>query len=218
MKNLMLNRLKDMQHEISGDIICPPFCFITGDGKPFYSWVFTGNKVFETCFFSLISINEENNCVLLELLVPCFKNFHLCQKGLYRSNSCVLVDISLFCGISEVELPVFDYIILEHIEKYPVLCCFSTSSCSLELWRNGTRSMNTATVVLHHQDEQDSPISINIQTKKSLHTLCVEKGESRAITVKDVNSIMKNDSKHKIRALLELQLNLIQREKINFRI
>nr|MDF9458995.1 CotY/CotZ family spore coat protein [Bacillus pumilus] len=49
-----------------------PFLLIMENGEPFYSWVFVERSVINTCYFSLISINEEQNCVVLELLVPCF--------------------------------------------------------------------------------------------------------------------------------------------------
>ncbi|MGG1699129.1 CotZ-related putative spore coat protein [Bacillus zhangzhouensis] len=191
-----------------------PFLLIMEDGEPFYSWVFFEKSVFKTCYFSLISINEEQNCVVLELLVPCCMRSACCQKVLYRSSSRILVDLSFLCGMSEVELPVYDALILKNIEPHHILLCFSTSASSFEIWRNGTKLLNTATVVLHHQDDQDVPISVKIQTKKACHDICVQKGESRAITVKDMMFILKEESIENVQALVEIQINIVRRKKI----
>ncbi|MDR0125742.1 MULTISPECIES: CotZ-related putative spore coat protein [Bacillus] len=191
-----------------------PFLLIMEDGEPFYSWVFFEKSVFKTCYFSLISINEEQNCVVLELLVPCCMRSACCQKVLYRSSSRILVDLSFLCGMSEVEMPVYDALILKSIEPHHILLCFSTSPSSFEIWRNGTKLLNTATVVLHHQDDQDVPISVKIQTKKACHDICVQKGESRAITVKDMMFILKEESIENVQALVEIQINIVRRKKI----
>ncbi|WP_353855650.1 CotZ-related putative spore coat protein [Bacillus sp. Bos-x628] len=207
------NKTKDERfaHKCSVDF---PFFLMTKDGAPFYSWVFSENNMFKTCFFSLISINEDHNCVLLELLVPCCARPACCQKVLYRSSSRILMDVSFLCGISEVELPVYDDLILRNIETHRIPLCFSTSSSSFEIWRNETKLRNTATVVLHHQGDQDVPISIRIQTKKTSHHVCVKKGESRAITVEDILYISKEESTENVQALLDIQLNMVRRKKI----
>ena len=113
-----------------------------------------------------------------------------------------------------MELPVYDALILRNIETHHILLCFSTSPNSFEIWRNGTKLLNTATVVLHHQDDQDVPITIKVQTKKACHDMCVQKGESRAITVKDIMFILKEESIENVQALLEIQFNMVRREKI----
>ncbi|MCY7616373.1 hypothetical protein C6Y01_01340 [Bacillus sp. NMCC46] len=191
-----------------------PFLLIMENGEPFYSWVFVERSVFNTCYFSLISINEEQNCVVLELLVPCCMRSTCCQKVLYRSSSKILVDLSFLCGMIEAELPVYDALILKNIEPHHLLLDFSTSPSSVEIWRNGTRLLNTATVVLHHHDDQEVPVSITIQTKKACHDICVQKGESRSITVKDMMLILKKQATENVQARLDIQLNMVQRKKI----
>ncbi|MCW6697718.1 CotZ-related putative spore coat protein [Bacillus sp. RP12] len=191
-----------------------PFLLIMENGEPFYSWVFVERSVFKTCYFSLISINEEQNCVVLELLVPCCMRSTCCQKVLYRSSSKILVDLSFLCGMIEAELPVYDALILKNIEPHHLLLDFSTSPSSVEIWRNGTRLLNTATVVLHHHDDQEVPVSITIQTKKACHDICVQKGESRSITVKDMMLILKKQATENVQARLDIQLNMVQRKKI----
>lgn len=74
------------------------------------------------------------------------------------------------CGLMKVKLPVYDALILKNIESHHILLCFSASSSSVEIWRNGTKLLNTATVVLHHHDDQNVPVSITIQTKKHVMT------------------------------------------------
>lgn len=215
-----MSKLKEIKNKTKDEgfahkrSMCSPFLLIKEDGEPFYSWVFFERSVFKTCYFSVISMNEEQNCVLLELLVPCCTRSTCCQKVLYRSSSKILVDLSFLCGISEVELPVYDALILRNIETHHILLCFSTSPNSFEIWRNGTKLLNTATVVLHHQDDQDVPITIKVQTKKACHDMCVQKGESRAITVKDIMFILKEESIENVQALLEIQFNMVRREKI----
>ncbi|MCM2988304.1 CotZ-related putative spore coat protein [Bacillus safensis] len=148
----------------------PPFLLFMEDGEPFYSWVFFEKSVFKTCYFSLLSINEEQNFVVLELLVPCCMRSTCCQKVLYRSSSKILVDLSFLCRLIEEDLPVYyDALILKNIEPYHLHFDFSTSPCSVEIWRNGTNLLNTATLVLHHHDDQDVPVSITIQTRKACH-------------------------------------------------
>ncbi|MFW5429158.1 CotZ-related putative spore coat protein [Bacillus pumilus] len=191
-----------------------PFLLIMENGEPFYSWVFVERSVFKTCYFSLISINEEQNCVVLELLVPCCMRSTCCQKVLYRSSSKILVDLSFLCGMIEAELSVYDALILKNIEPHHLLLDFSTSPSSVEIWRNGTRLLNTATVVLHHHDDQEVPVSITIQTKKACHDICVQKGESRSITVKDMMLILKKQATENVQARLDIQLNMVQRKKI----
>lgn len=114
----------------------------------------------------------------------------------------------------EAELPVYDALILKNIEPHHLLLDFSTSPSSVEIWRNGTRLLNTATVVLHHHDDQEVPVSITIQTKKACHDICVQKGESRSITVKDMMLILKKQATENVQARLDIQLNMVQRKKI----
>nr|MDF9458994.1 CotZ-related putative spore coat protein [Bacillus pumilus] len=137
-----------------------------------------------------------------------------CQKVLYRSSSKILVDLSFLCGMIEAEPPVYDALILKNIEPHHLLLDFSTSPSSVEIWRNGTRLLNTATVVLHHHDDQEVPVSITIQTKKACHDICVQKGESRSITVKDMMLILKKQATENVQARLDIQLNMVQRKKI----
>lgn len=114
----------------------------------------------------------------------------------------------------EADLPVYDALILKNIEPHHLLLNFSTSPSSIEIWRNGTKSPNAATVVLHHRDDQDVPVSITIQTKKACHDICVQKGESRSITVKDMMLIFNHQTTEKVQARLDIQLNMVQRKKI----
>lgn len=220
MINLLMSKLKEIINQTKNEgfthkrSMSSPFLLIMENGEPFYSWVFVERSVFKTCYFSLISINEEQNCVVLELLVPCCMRSTCCQKVLYRSSSKILVDLSFLCGMIEAELPVYDALILKNIEPHHLLLDFSTSPSSVEIWRNGTRLLNTATVVLHHHDDQEVPVSITIQTKKACHDICVQKGESRSITVKDMMLILKKQATENVQARLDIQLNMVQRKKI----
>ncbi|MDX5485952.1 CotZ-related putative spore coat protein [Bacillus pumilus] len=215
-----MSKLKEINNQTKNEgfthkrSISSPFLLIMEDGEPFYSWVFFERSVFKTCYFSLISINEEQNCVVLELLVPCCMRSTCCQKVLYRSSSKILVDLSFLCGMIETELPVYDAFILKNIEPHHLLLDFSTSPSAVEIWRNGTKLPNAATVVLHHRDDQDVPVSITIQTKKACHDICVQKGESRSITVKDMMLILNHQTAEKVQARLDVQLNMVQRKKI----
>ncbi|MBR0592450.1 MULTISPECIES: CotZ-related putative spore coat protein [Bacillus] len=215
-----MSKLKEINNQTKNESfthkrsMSPSFLLLMEDGEPFYSWVFFEKSVFKTCYFSLISINEEQNCVVLELLVPCCMRSACCQKVLYRSSSKILVDLSFLCGMIEAEQPVYDAIILKNIEPHHLLLGFSTSPSSVEIWRNGTKLPNAATVILHHHDDQDVPVSITIQTKKSCHDICVQKGESRSITVKDMMLIFNHQTTEKVQACLDIQLNMVQRKKI----
>ncbi|MCY7434613.1 hypothetical protein MCY90_04520 [Bacillus pumilus] len=215
-----MSKLKEINNQTKNESfthkrsMSPSFLLLMEDGEPFYSWVFFEKSVFKTCYFSLISINEEQNCVVLELLVPCCMRSACCQKVLYRSSSKILVDLSFLCGMIEAELPVYDALILKNIEPHHLLLGFSTSPSSVEIWRNGTKLLNTATVVLHHHDDQDVPVSITIQTRRACHDICVQKGESRSITVKDMMLIFNHQTAEKVQACLDIQLNMVQRKKI----
>ncbi|MFS0654850.1 CotZ-related putative spore coat protein [Bacillus sp. 179-C3.3 HS] len=209
----MIHHSKDVRFAYKRSIRSP-FLLIMEDGEPFCSWVFYERNAFKTCYFSLVSINEEHHCVWLELLVPCCTRATCSRKVLYRSSSRILVDLSCICGITQVGLPVYDALILKNIQTHRLHFCLSTTSHSIDVWRNGTTCPNTATIVLCHQGNQDVPITISIQTKKGCHFLSVKKGESRSITLENIMLISKEKSLEHVEAILEIQLHVVKRRKI----
>ncbi|MFB8734682.1 hypothetical protein ACEQPO_14575 [Bacillus sp. SL00103] len=65
-------------------------------------------------------------------------------------------------------MPVYDALILKNIEPHHILLGFSTSPSSIEIWRNGTKLLNTATVVLHHHDDQDVPVTMRFKREENV--------------------------------------------------
>ncbi|UQZ48054.1 CotZ-related putative spore coat protein [Bacillus sp. PK3-037] len=215
MTNLIVNKLKEIQNKnLEFAQKCPsitPFYLLTQEGELFIASSLSNGHSFQTSFFSIISVNEPSNCVVLELLVPCCLQSMCCTRVLYRSNSRILIDTSFLCGIAEVKIPVYDGLILKNIVKDIFNLCFSTNEkTSNILWSNESTFANTATVTLHHKDNKDSTIKIKLQTKEDIYSLCVKKGESFAITVKDLECLKVDSSNGKIHGLIEVQLNHIK--------
>ncbi|WP_459380093.1 CotZ-related putative spore coat protein [Bacillus atrophaeus] len=216
--NFIIEKLKEI-HKISEKLefvqkcsSITPFFFITQEGELFFATGVSNGHSFQTCYFTVISVNELRNCVVLELLVPCCSKLICTNKVLYRSNSRILIDISFLCGIGEVKIPVYDYLILKTNIKDKFNICFSTSENKPSiLWNNESNFANTATVTLHHKDSKESTIKVILQTKENIFSLGVKKGESCAISVKDLECLKVDSSKRKLHGLIEVQLNHINK-------
>ncbi|WP_156476216.1 CotZ-related putative spore coat protein [Bacillus nakamurai] len=218
MTNFIIKKLKEIHNinkklEIVQKCSCiNPFFLITREGEHFFASDLSNGHSFKTCYFTVISVNEPRNCVVLELLVPCCLNSICTNRALYRSNSRILIDISCFCGMGILKIPVYDYLVLKTNIKDKFRICFSTTEKkSSILWNNESNFANTATVTLHHKDNKNSTIKINLQTKEYLYSLSVKKGESCAITVKDLECLSVDSSKKILHGLIEVQLNHIKK-------
>ncbi|MED1124606.1 CotZ-related putative spore coat protein [Bacillus atrophaeus] len=218
MTNFIIEKLKE-NHNINKKVefvqkcsSLTPIFLINQEGEHFFASGLSNGHSFQTCYFIVISVNELRNCVVLELLVPCCMKPICANKALYRTDSRILIDISFLCGIGEVNIPVYDYLVLKTSIKDNFDICFSTSeNKSSILWNNESNFANTATVTLHHKDNEDSAIKIILQTKENIFSLGVKKGESCAITVKDLECLKVYSSKRKLHGLIEVQLNHIKK-------
>lgn len=216
--NFIIKKLKEI-HDInkkSGNVqkysCIYPFFLITQEGEHFFASGLSNGHSFKTCFFTVVSVNELRNCVVLELLVPCCLNSKCANRALYRSSSRILIDISCFCGMGLLKIPVYDYLVLKTNIKDKFRICFTTTKKkSSILWNNKSNFANTATVTLHHKDNKNSTIKINLQTKENLYSLNVKKGESCAITVKDLECLSIDSSKKILHGLIEVHLNHIKK-------
>ncbi|MCY8933979.1 hypothetical protein MOE21_15355 [Bacillus atrophaeus] len=216
--NFIIEKLKEI-HNISKKIefvqkcsSITPFFLITQEGELFFASGLSNGHSFQTCYFTVVSVNELQNCVVLELLVPCCLKSICANKALYRSDSRILIDTSFLCGIGEVNIRVYDYLVLKTSIKDNFDICFSTSeNKSTILWNSESSFANTATVTLHHKDNKYSTIKIILQTKDNIFSLSVRKGESCAITVKDLECLKVDSSKRKLHGLIEVQLNHIKK-------
>lgn len=189
-----------------------PIFLITQEGEHFFASGISKGISFQTCYFTVVSVNELQNCAVLELLVPCCLESICANKVLYRSESRILIDISFICGIGELNIPVYDYLVIKTTIKDTFNICFSTpENKSSILWNNVSNIDNTATVTLHHKDDKNSTIKIFLQTKKNISSLSVRKGECIAITVKDLECLKVDSSNQILHALLEVQLNHIKK-------
>ncbi|MGG1103218.1 CotZ-related putative spore coat protein [Bacillus subtilis] len=200
----------DKQLKVGECFSVTPVFLINQEGEHFIVSGISNGQLFQTCYFKVVSVNEQRNCVVLELLVPCCMRTLCGNKALYRTDSRILVDISFFCGIGEVKIPVYDYLILKPSIKDKFEICFSTNENKTGvLWNNESNFANTATVTLHHKDTKNSSIKIILQTKENIYSLHVNKGESCSITVKDLKCLKIESSKRKLQGQIEVQLNHI---------
>ncbi|MEH7650654.1 CotZ-related putative spore coat protein [Bacillus safensis] len=178
-----MSKLKEINNQTKNESfthkrsMSPPFLLFMEDGEPFYSWVFFEKSVFKTCYFSLLSINEEQNFVVLELLVPCCMRSTCCQKVLYRSSSKILVDLSFLCRLIEEDLPVYyDALILKNIEPYHLHFDFSTSPCLLkfgEMEQIYSIQLHWFCIIMMIKMSQ-----FLSRFKREKHVISVQKGES----------------------------------------
>ncbi|MDM5296804.1 CotZ-related putative spore coat protein [Bacillus pumilus] len=216
MTNFIIEKLKKI-HSTKNEFVqkcssITPFFLMTQEGEHFFASGLSNDHSFQTCYFTVVSVNELRNCVVLELLVPCCMKPICANKVLYRSDSRILIDISFLCGIGEVNIPVYDYSVVKTSIKDNFDICFSTSKNKPNiLWNSELNFANTATVILHHKDHEHSPIKIILQTKENIFSLCVKKGESCAITVKDLECLKVDSSKRTLHGLIEVQLNRIKK-------
>lgn len=210
----IIEKLKRIQSEkqikVDECFAVTPVFFINQEGEHFIASGISNGELFQTCYFKVISVNELRKCVVLELLVPCCMKTLCANKVLYRSDSRILIDISFFCGIGEVKIPVYDYLILKPSIKDKFEICFLTNENKTGvLWNNESNFANTATVTLHHKDTKNSSIKIILQTKENIYSLGVNKGESCSITVKDLECLKIESSKRKSKGQIDVQLNHI---------
>ncbi|MGR5971929.1 CotY/CotZ family spore coat protein [Bacillus cereus] len=99
----------------------PPFCLFNYDGKLLTLAGNTKKGQFTTPFFIVKAVDTKKNCALLELLFPfpIIENKHnqkfplnkfCCVKKLFHTKSKLFVNLADFCGLTFVEIPVFDYL------------------------------------------------------------------------------------------------------------
>lgn len=231
MNNCIVNELveKEMIHKntefISECQNAQPFILLLSNGSPFVVTGRSQNCFFETVFFLVKSVNEETQCAVLELLFPCppisedLDNI-VCVTALFQTMACITVDLSCFCGIVNVNIPVFECLILCDVFKDTIRCPFLLTNTSPlhNIWTetNETKINNTATITVQYTNGTDPQIEVIITTDMGIVVLPVLKGGCRAVTLINISSVSISAPAGEIEGTVEIQLNRIERREIHF--
>lgn len=209
----IISQLFNQMPEILKCTSVHPLVLIGKDGERFNTIGHSREGFIISCFFNLISIDEKNNCALLELLKP------LCNtKKLFRTQAQVIVDLSCFCGIEFVSIPVFDCLIRSTVTKEEI--CFPFSLTNTEnpkkLWVNSKRDIeNIATLGIKY-DGLDPELHLIFHTKQGTMPLMVPKGSCEYLTISDLLSFEVSTPTGLVEGDITMQLNFCEKNLICF--
>lgn len=188
-----------------------PFILFTTNGELFSSFGFSKSSFFNSHFFTVVSINKETQCAVLEVL--------LCkQDKLFRTKTFVVIDISCICGIHIIPFPVFDFFVEAHLTNDHFCLPFhlTKEDSSKTIWRATQNKMETATTISVTCEETDQVAKLIVNTKSGVIPLKVPKGEISSITVSDIRSIEVLTPDEIVKGTVEIQLNRCEKKKIYF--
>lgn len=213
---------KKKKNTIKCQSILPFILLLESNKKPFFLFGISRQCCFKSLFFTVKSVDEKKNCAVLELLFPCSDineqlDFLCDVKILFRTKIYVVVDLSCFCGMTILEIPVFDCLVKCNVCKdkinFPFNVKNENSPCII--WT--TKQIdNTATITIQYNDGMDSYIEVILMTGTGTVTIHVFKGECRSVTVKDILSIEISKHTKEIEGNVEIQFNSIKRSNVYF--
>lgn len=200
-----------------------PFILFRENGDPFYTYGFMKGCIFRTPFFTVKSINRFNHSAVLTLLVP-----HPSQKNeidffnrvdrLIRTELSIIVDLSNFCSLAFIPMPIDDYLIIcDPIKnKFTLPFELRNNNVSETIWSAGEKPIkNTATITLWYRYGSDKKLIINVITKEKVVNLIVSKGEIRAVTVRDLRNIKIQPPRAMVSGVVEIEFNSFSKRKIS---
>lgn len=188
-----------------------PFTFLGTNNELFSGFGFSGGYFFKSHFFTVVSINKETKCAVLEVL--------LCKKDkLFRTKSRVVIDISCICGIQIIPFPVFDFYLEAHLTNDHFCLPFHLTKRDTPktIWRASQNKMENATTISVNHEGTDQVARLIVNTKSGVMPMTVPKGEISSITVSDILSMVVLTPKEIVKGTVEIQLNRCEKRKIHF--
>ncbi|WP_338754904.1 CotZ-related putative spore coat protein [Bacillus sp. FJAT-52991] len=188
-----------------------PVIIFKKNGKPLSIVGFSRGSCFESHFFTVLSINKETQCAVLEVL--------LCKPGkLFRTEACVTVDISCICGIEIVSIPVFDCFLEAHMTNDHFCLPFTLAKADTPkiIWSstNQHKIKNVATISVNYEGT-DPEMKLIINTKEKAIPLAVLKGQMSSITALNLLSIEVSTPNEQVKGTVEIQLNLCEKKIVH---
>ncbi|HJF31758.1 MAG TPA: hypothetical protein K8V56_08260 [Sporosarcina psychrophila] len=190
-----------------------PFILVRKDGTPFTVLGFSKGCFFRSPFFTVLSVDEENLCVVLEVLASCG-----CGNNLFHTKARVLVNLDCFCSIEIVDKPVFDFLLLSHVTKDLVCLPFmlTKNDITKTICRINRKDVQLTATITVYYDGEDSQIRLTVYTYEGIITLIVPKNESRSITVFKLQSIEIATPIKEVKGTIEMQLNYCEKKIIYY--
>ena len=190
-----------------------PFMLVGRDGTPFTVFGFSKGCFFKSRFFTVHSMHGEGLCVVLEVLAPCD-----CDKHLFRTKARVIINSNRFCGITLVDIPVFDYLQVSYVVTDQL--CLPFMLCKKDVPKKIYRldrkeQLHTETVSVHYTGA-DPQVELTLYTKEKSILLQVPKDEFRSLTVCQLQSIEIATPMDGVKGTIELQLHFCEKKKLYF--
>ncbi|MCZ2259929.1 CotZ-related putative spore coat protein [Sporosarcina sp. G11-34] len=190
-----------------------PFMLVGKDGEPFSVIGISGGCFFVSSFFTVICIDEKSKCAVLEVLFP-----RCCGRELFRTQARIFVDLSCFCGIEALPIPVFDCLIECHVKKDHLCLPFMLvkTDTTKTVWSTVQEKIgNTATITVNYVGP-DPIVNLTLVTKDEVIPFVMVRGECRSVTVLNLKSIEVLTPLEQVRGTVEVQLNLVEKKKVCF--
>lgn len=216
------NRIKQIK-EISLESVLSeskemlPLYLITCDARLFYGISHINGYLVKTPFFTVESVDPEQQSAVLNMLVPYPNTCFHCMRALIRTETYINIDLSSMCGFSYVPLPIYDYFPVANIIQNSFCLDFKLNETEPQrtIWNSANDQLkNTATIIFHYRSGKDSFIHINIYLKEKVIPQTIPKGVARAITVPDLRKIEICSSEHLVKGTVDLLLNRKKETKI----
>ncbi|WP_342512036.1 CotZ-related putative spore coat protein [Sporosarcina sp. FSL K6-1522] len=219
MPNWMMDRLKEIDtvnQQAMNPFECQtavPFMLVGRDGTPFTVFGFSRGCFFKSRFFTVHSIHGGELCVVLEVLAPCDCNGHL-----FRTKAKVVVNSNRFCGLTLVDVPVFDYLQVSYVVTDQL--CLPFMLCKKDVPKtiyrlDGKEQLHAETVSVHYTGT-DPQVELTLYTKEKSIRLQVPKDEFRSLTVCQLQSIEIATPVDVVKGMIELQLHFCEKKKLYF--
>lgn len=188
-----------------------PFRLIGQDGAPFTVLGFSKGCFFRSPFFTIMSMDCESHCAVLEVLVPC-------GNELFHTEARVLVRLNCFCSFEIVSKPVFDCLEQSQITKDQFCLPFKLTKndspktiCRID--RNDVQHMGTISV---HYTGTDPEVKLTLYTKEETISLTIPRGKFRSITGLNLQSIEIANPIESVKGTIDTQLNFCEKKTIYF--
>ncbi len=208
----------------------PPFCLFNYDGKLLTLAGNTKKGQFTTPFFIVKAVDTKKNCALLELLFPfpIIENKHnqkfplnkfCCVKKLFYTKSKLFVNLADFCGLTFVEIPVFDYLTKSRVIKdsFCLAFCLSQNCPPQNIWETSKKHLNNITTITSSYNYgTDSELQMFLYTKTKTYKMFIPKGHCQSLTISDLKYIEILTPQKFVAGTIQIQLNYCYKEKYYF--
>lgn len=190
-----------------------PLMLMGKDGTPFTVPGFSKGCFFKSNFFTLLSVNVQHHCAILEVLMPCRSGCRL-----FRTQAKVLVDLNCFCGVDRVTAPVFDYLQCSHVTQERICLPFMLKEDEppKTIYSMEQKSVQDAETIAVRNTSRDSCVKMNIYAHGETIPFIVPRAGFRSLTVSNLKSIEILTPGETVTGLVDLQLNIYGKKKIRY--